>query len=88
MGLLLDNHVNRPGYIKPCLEKAMDQTGLTSPQNWGTAAERRLINAYLIIRETHGRYPMTHAAKRAAVTKKYLDNGIISDERGSFQFNM
>jgi peptidoglycan hydrolase-like protein with peptidoglycan-binding domain len=88
MGLLLDNHVNRPGYIKPCLEKAMDQTGLKSPPNWGTAAERRLINAYLKIRETHGRYPMTHAAKRAAVTKKYLDNGIISDERGSFQFNM
>jgi peptidoglycan hydrolase-like protein with peptidoglycan-binding domain len=88
MGLLLDNHVNRPGYIKPCLEKAMDQTGLSSPQNWGTAAERRLIQAYLKIRETHGRYPMTHAAKRAAVTKKYLDNGIISDERGSFRFNI
>jgi hypothetical protein len=88
MGLLLDNHVNRPGYIKPCLEKAMDQTGLKSPQNWGTAAESRLINAYLNIRETHGRYPMTHAAKRAAVTKKYLDSGIISDERGSFQYNI
>lgn len=87
MGLLLDNHVNRPGYIKPCLEKAMDQTGLKSPQNWGTAAERRLINAYLKIRETHGRYPMTHAARRAAVTKKYLDSGIISDERGSFLLN-
>jgi peptidoglycan hydrolase-like protein with peptidoglycan-binding domain len=88
MGLLLDNHVNRPGYIKPCLEKAMDQTGLTSPQNWGSAAERRLINAYLTIRETHGRYPMTDAAKRAAATKKYLDYGIISDERGSFQFDL
>ena len=88
MGLLLDNHVNRPGYIKPCLEKAMDQTGLKNPPNWGTAAERRLIKAYLKIRETHGRYPMTHAAKRAAVTKKYLDNGTISDERGSFQFDL
>ncbi len=87
MGLLLDNHVNRPGYLKPCLEKAMNQTGLKHPQNWGTSAERRLINAYLKIRETHGRYPMTHAARRAAVTKKYLDNGIISDERGSFQFD-
>jgi len=85
MGLILDNHVNRPGYIKPCLEKAMDQTGLKRPQNWGTAAERRLIKAYLKIRETHGRNPMTHAARRAAVTKKYLDNGTISDERGSFQ---
>jgi len=87
MGLLLDNHVNRPGYIKPCLEKAMEQTGLKRPQNWGTAAERRLIRAYLKIRETHGRYPMTHAARRAAVTKKYLNNGTISDERGSFQFD-
>jgi peptidoglycan hydrolase-like protein with peptidoglycan-binding domain len=87
VGLLLDNHVNRPGYIKPCLEKALDQTGLRRPQNWGTAAERKLIQAYLKIRETHGRYPMTHAAKRAAVTKKYLDNGTISDERGSFQFD-
>jgi hypothetical protein len=88
VGLLLDNHVNRPAYIKPCLEKALDQTGLKRPQNWGTAAERRLINAYLKIRETHGRYPMTHAARRAAVTKKYLDDGTISDERGSFQYNM
>lgn len=88
LGLLLDNHVNRPGYIKSCLEKAMAQTGLKRPQNWGTAAERRLINAYLKIRETHGRNPMTHAAQRAAVTKRYLDNGIISDERGSFQFKM
>jgi len=88
VGLILDNHVNRPAYIKPCLEKALDQTGLKRPQNWGTAAERRLIKAYLKIRETHGRYPMTHAARRAAVTKKYLDNGTISDERGSFQYNL
>ena len=84
LGLLLDNHVNRPGYLKACLEKAMDQTGLSRPTRWSTATERKLINAYLNIRETHGRHPMTDAAKRAAVTKKYLDQGIISDERGSF----
>jgi peptidoglycan hydrolase-like protein with peptidoglycan-binding domain len=88
VGLLLDNHVNRPGYIKPCLEKAMDQTGLANPQNWDTADEGKLIDAYLKIRETHGRNPMTDAAKRAAVTRKYLENGIISDERGSFQHNI
>jgi peptidoglycan hydrolase-like protein with peptidoglycan-binding domain len=86
VGLLLDNHVNRPAYVKPCLEKAMDQAGLGDPRNWDTAAERKLIKAYLIIRETHGRNPMTDAAKRAAVTKRYLDEGIISDERGSFQY--
>jgi len=51
------------------------------------ADEGKLIDAYLKIRETHGRYPLTDAAKRAAVTKKYLDNGIVSDERGSFQYN-
>jgi hypothetical protein len=88
VGLVLDNHVNRPGYIKPCLEKAMDQTALANPQNWDTADERQLIDAYLKIRETHGRYPMTDAAKRAAATRKYLDDGIISDERGSFQYNI
>jgi len=87
VGLLLDNHVNRPAYVKPCLEKAMAQTGLANPQNWDTADERRLIDAYLAIRKTHGRSPMTDAAKRAAVTRKYLDDGLISDERWSFQYN-
>ena len=85
--LILDNYVNRPGYLKPCLEKAMDQTGLSDPPNWGTAEERQLIAAYLKIRETYGRYPMIDAAKRAAVTTKNLDNRIISDERGSFQYS-
>jgi hypothetical protein len=31
---------------------------------------------------------MTDADKRAAVTKKYLDNGTISAERGSFKYNL
>ena len=59
-------------------------TGLTEPENWTTDEERQLIEAYLTIRESFGRSPMTDAAKRAAVTKKYLDQGGISDERGSF----
>jgi len=88
VGLLLDNHVNRPNYVKPCLEKAMDETGLSAPQNWGTTEERKLIEAYLRIRETHGRYPMTDAEKRAKVTKKYLESGTISDERGSFVYDL
>jgi peptidoglycan hydrolase-like protein with peptidoglycan-binding domain len=86
IGLLLDNHVNRPGYIKKCLEQALEETGLTEPENWTTDEERKLIEAYLKIRENFGRSPMTDAAKRAAVTKKYLDEGVISDERGSFEF--
>jgi peptidoglycan hydrolase-like protein with peptidoglycan-binding domain len=88
VGLLLDNHVNRPAYVKPCIEKAMNQTNLKKPQNWGTVDERKLINTYLKIRETYGRYPMTDADKRADVTKKYLDKGIISDKRDSFKYNV
>ena len=88
VGLILDNHVNRPGYVKPSLEKAMDQTGLSDPIGWGTEEEGKLIDAYLKIRETHGRYPMTHARKRADVTRKYLDTGTISGERGSFVYDI
>lgn len=87
MALVLDNHVNRPGYIKSCLTKAMDRAGLggTKPKDWDTADEGRLIDQYLKIRETHGSSPMTHAAGRAKVTKKYVTRGVISAERGSFQ---
>lgn len=86
VGLLLDNHVNRPGYVRACLKKAIAQTDLGEPREWGTDEERRLIDAYLIIRETYGKNPMTDARKRANVTKHYVENGIISDQRGSFNF--
>ena len=86
LALLLDNHVNRPGYIKGCLKKALKETGLSNPENWGTKEELELIDAYLTIRETYGRSPMTDAAKRAEVTKKHLDEGIISAERHSYTF--
>ena len=85
VGLILNNHVNRPAYVKGCLARALQQTGLSNPSSWGTAEERQLTAAYLKIRETYGSSPMTDAAKRARVTKKYLSNGTISDERGSFQ---
>ena len=85
VGLLLDNHVNRPAYVGACLGAALERSGLGEPAAWGSEEERRLIDAYLQIRETYGRYPMTDAAKRARVTRKYLDNGTISDLRGSFR---
>lgn len=85
VGLLLDNHVNRPAYVRQCLDKALARTGLGDPAGWGTAQERQLIDAYLEIRVTHGASPMTDARKRARVTRKYLDQGVISDRRGSFQ---
>ena len=85
LGLILDNHVNRPGYVKACLSKALTQTGLGNPARWRTEDERKLIDAYLKIRVTYGRSPMTNADKRARVTRKYLANGMISDRRGSFK---
>ena len=85
VGLILDNHVNRPAYVRQCLAKALVKVALPDPAGWGTEEERKLIASYLEIRVTHGRTPMTHARKRARVTKKYLDNGTISDQRGSFK---
>ena len=85
VGLILDNHVNRPAYVKACLAKALAQTGLHNPGEWGTEEERTLIDAYLKIRVTYGQSPMTDAEKRARVTKKYLTDGTISDRRGSFK---
>ena len=84
VGLILDNHVNRPAYVKACLSKALAETGLRDPSRWGTEEERMLIDAYLKIRVSYGRSPMTDAEKRARVTKKYLTSGTISDRRGSF----
>jgi hypothetical protein len=85
VALILDNHVNRPAYVKGSLFRALKATGLRDPANWGTTEERKLIDAYLKIRITHGRTPMTDAEKRARATMKYLTDGIISDRRGSFK---
>jgi hypothetical protein len=84
VALILDNHVNRPGYVSPCLAQAMTQAGLVDPGKWGTAEEGKLLDLYLTIRETYGHSPMTDANKRAQVVKKYLDSGTISRQRGSF----
>ncbi len=84
VGLILDNHVNRPSHVRQILAKALTQTGLPDPSGWGTGEERRLIAAYLELRVKHGRSPMTDAEKRARVTGKHLAKGLISDQRGSF----
>ncbi len=87
--LFLDNHVNRPGYLYPCVAKAVSNSGITFDQlkNGGDLEEMKVINQYLNIRETFGTSPMTHAKNRAAVTKRYLDAGKISSAKGSFKSN-
>jgi hypothetical protein len=83
VALLLDNHVNRPGYVRTCIERAMTQTGLSNPENWTTVEEQKLLRAYLDIRKVHGKYPMTHADKRA----QRMLAANLSPERGSFTFD-
>lgn len=89
VALLLDNHVNRPGYVLRTVAVGMQQAQLRAAQlaAGGTEVERRFLHHYLIARETYGRNPMTHARERADVTRRYLGNGIISDAKGSFQSN-
>jgi hypothetical protein len=85
VALLLDNHVNRPGYLVDTLKIALKNCGLTSPNNWDTNDEEKFLDEYLTVRKTYGNLPMTDADGRALVTKKYVTNGIISKERGSFK---
>src|SRR5690606_28686024 len=87
--LFLDNHVNRPGYLLPCVAAAIINTGLSFDQlkNGGDGEELKVLNQYLKLRQTYGKSPMTHAQNRAAVTKRYLDAGKISASKGSFKSN-
>ena len=43
VGLLLDNHVNRPGYLTGCLATALEKAGLPEPGDWGDDEEKELI---------------------------------------------
>lgn len=87
--LFLDNHVNRPGYLYGCVASAIEKSGLTFSQlkNGGNAEELRVLNKYLELRVTYGRHPMTDSEARAAITKKFLDSGLISAAKGSFKSN-
>lgn len=85
VALLLDNHVNRPGYLADTLKKALKNSNLQSPNAWGTNEETKFLEEYLEIRKNYGSTPMTDSDGRALVTKKYVSNGTISQERGSFK---
>jgi len=86
VALLLDNHVNRPGYLRGCVAAALERSNLTAEEmaRGGDEEEQLVIKNYLDIRQTYGRNPMTDARQRASVTRGYVVDRIISDERGSF----
>jgi len=87
VALILDNHVNRPGYVRDCIDRAMVQTGLTDPLHWKTEDEQKLLAAYLDIRKNHGKYPMTDAAHRGERMLELEKSGKLSPERGSFIYD-
>jgi hypothetical protein len=86
VALLLDNHVNRPGYVRSCVAEALDRSRLTAADlaGGGDEEEQLVIRNYLDVRETYGKWPMTDARQRASVTRGYVADGIISTSRGSF----
>ena len=87
--LFLDNHVNRPAYLLPCVARAIKMAGLRFDQlkNGGDEEALTVINHYLKIRETFGSAPMTHAKHRAMVIEQYLNDDRISAQKGSFISN-
>jgi hypothetical protein len=86
VALLLDHHVDRPGYVRGCVAEALKCSRLSAAEMaaGGDEEERLLLKNYLDIREKYGRYPMTDARQRASVTRGYVVDGIISADRGSF----
>lgn len=90
VALLLDNHVNRPAWIKPCVELAMQQTGLSNPSTFSDQNERDLIQAYLNVRHTYtdgSITPMSKSLIRAQAIYADVAAGKLSEKRGSFQLS-
>jgi LysM repeat protein len=86
VALLLDNHVNRPGYVHSCVADALIRSDLTAEKahRGDDEEEQLLIRNYLDVRESYGRQPMTDSRQRASVIRGYVVDGIISARRGSF----
>jgi hypothetical protein len=86
VALLLDNHVNRPGYVRSCVADALSRSNLTAAEmSAGTDEDEQwVIKNYLDVRETYGKWPMTDARQRANVTRGYVVDGIIASNRGTF----
>jgi hypothetical protein len=86
VALLLDYHVKRPGYVRSCVAEALQLSGLTAADLCAgdDEQERLVLKNYLEIRETYGKWPMADARQRAAVTRGYVVDDMISAVRGSF----
>ncbi len=87
VALLLAHHANRPGYVQPCLQKAVDRVQPGDPDKWSAEDEQKVLEAYLEERVHYGATPMDNAERRAEVTYGFLLQEMTSDQRGSFVFD-
>jgi hypothetical protein len=85
VALLFDQHVNRPGHVPSTLAKALEELALhvdvSQPQNWTDHEERELLDLYV---EHRAMTNMTDSNKRAEAIRRAVQQGLISDRRGSF----
>jgi hypothetical protein len=84
VALVLDQHVNRPGYVLGSIEAAIGAlpAGMaTNPATWTSAEEAKLIDEYSDARE-HTK--MTDPVLRATRISDCVHAGTLSDDRGSF----
>ena len=88
VALLLDNHVNRPGYLVGTIERALERQGRTASQLAAAGDETGFLREYLRVRaEFGGTRAMTDSDRRAEVTRRYVNDGLLSDRRGAFESN-
>jgi len=82
VSLLLDEHVNRPGHVPGTLGEGIAEyvrdTHRADPAAWTTDDERKVIEAYVRIRNGTG---MTDSQRRADTIVR---SGHVSIERGTF----
>ncbi len=85
VGLILDQHVNRPGHVPSTLAAAVDQfitsTGKSDPATWNDSDERNLLNIYI---QRRNNTSMTDSQARADRVRQAVAAGLASDKRGSF----
>jgi len=84
---LLDLNVNRPAYVDDVAKKAVEKFKKKYPtkkesDKWTDEDEKNLMNIFLDIRHTYGKYPMTHSKKRAT---KINGTKELSKKRGTFK---
>lgn len=89
VALILDNHVNRPAWVRTCIEEGLNRSGLakSDPKSWTSADENKLLEKYLDVRVNYreGKLsPMTHAREREATVRDYVRAGKLSKQRHSF----